>query len=82
MTDAGKGSTPRPIQDREAFERNWERIFGGNVYSRAFDETEADFRERVKADLDSRTENEEGDDEQDDGRLRSERRATEALPND
>lgn len=31
MTDAGKGSTPRPIQDREAFERNWERIFGSRT---------------------------------------------------
>jgi len=24
---AGKGSTPRPIPDRETFESNWERIF-------------------------------------------------------
>lgn len=24
---AGKGSTPRPIPDRETYESNWERIF-------------------------------------------------------
>lgn len=26
-----KGSKPRPIPDRDAFERNWERIFGKKV---------------------------------------------------
>lgn len=24
----GKGSTPRPIEDRKQFEDNWDRIFG------------------------------------------------------
>lgn len=24
----GKGSSPRPIPDRETFERNWDAIFG------------------------------------------------------
>lgn len=26
---AGKGDRLRPIQDRERFNRNWDRIFGG-----------------------------------------------------
>lgn len=26
--DAGKGSKPRPIKDRERFDKNWDRIFG------------------------------------------------------
>jgi len=28
MSDGGKGSKPRPIQDRKQFDENWERIFG------------------------------------------------------
>ena len=27
----GKGSKPRPIQDKEAFDRNWDRIFGSRT---------------------------------------------------
>lgn len=35
-SDGGKGSKPRPIQDRKQFEDNWDRIFGkkdGNTNS-------------------------------------------------
>lgn len=28
MSDGGKGSAPRPIPDRDKFERNWATIFG------------------------------------------------------
>ena len=28
MADGGKGSAPRPIPDREAYESNWDAIFG------------------------------------------------------
>jgi hypothetical protein len=27
MRDGGKGDKPRPIQDREQFEKNWDSIF-------------------------------------------------------
>lgn len=27
-THGGKGSKPRPIEDRKKFEDNWEKIFG------------------------------------------------------
>lgn len=27
MRDGGKGDKPRPIQDREKFEKNWDAIF-------------------------------------------------------
>jgi hypothetical protein len=27
MRDGGKGDTPRPINNREEFEKNWETIF-------------------------------------------------------
>jgi hypothetical protein len=27
MRDGGKGDKPRPIQDREQFEKNWDNIF-------------------------------------------------------
>lgn len=27
MGDGGKGDTPRPIKNREKFEKNWEAIF-------------------------------------------------------
>jgi len=29
MPDGGKGSTQRPVENRERFEANWDRIFGG-----------------------------------------------------
>lgn len=28
MAEAGKGSRHRPIQDQDAFDKNWDRIFG------------------------------------------------------
>lgn len=28
MSDGGKGSKPRPIEDRDSFSSNWETIFG------------------------------------------------------
>ena len=27
MTDGGKGDKPRPIKDREKFDKNWDSIF-------------------------------------------------------
>ena len=29
MHEAGKGSRPRPIEDKERYNENWDRIFGG-----------------------------------------------------
>lgn len=31
----GKGDTPRPIQDREKFDNNWDAIFGKGVKAAA-----------------------------------------------
>jgi len=29
MREVGKGSRPRPFEDRKRYEANWDRIFGG-----------------------------------------------------
>ena len=32
--DGGKGSKPRPIEDRKKFEDNWDKIFGDRKSTR------------------------------------------------
>lgn len=48
MSDGGKGSAPRPITDREQFDKNWERIFGG-VSSPCVEVCEIDYVKKVCA---------------------------------
>lgn len=30
MAEAGKGSRQRPVENRDTFDQNWDRIFGGS----------------------------------------------------
>jgi hypothetical protein len=42
MRDGGKGDAPRPIENREQFENNWEKIFGnGKQLNRPKDDANA-----------------------------------------
>jgi hypothetical protein len=31
MRDGGKGDTPRPIKDKEQFDKNWDSIFNKSI---------------------------------------------------
>lgn len=46
MAEAGKGSRHRPIEDRDNFEKNWDRIFGG-VSSPCVDVCDMDYAANV-----------------------------------
>jgi predicted Fe-S protein YdhL (DUF1289 family) len=46
MSDGGKGSAQRPVQDKEKFDQNWDRIFGG-VSSPCVDVCQLDYAAQV-----------------------------------
>lgn len=41
----GKGSTPRPMDDRKRYEDNWDRIFGRKDSDEVYDQTTGSIHE-------------------------------------
>lgn len=46
MGDGGKGSRQRPVENREQFEKSWDRIFGG-VSSPCVEVCELDYTNKI-----------------------------------